>query len=100
MITALLLGTPAVLARMLVSAFQLWNPAPVSAIPLYAGSRLPKQSAWLVPVAAMVITDAPLDGHRSRPWLGPSRLAIPATYVLTTLMGSTTTADLLGTALL
>lgn len=90
MITAFLLTTLAVAARLLSSAFQAWNLAPVGAVALYAGSRLPTRSAWMVPVAAMAISDALLDGNRSRSWLEFSRLAIYTTYALTTVVGSTT----------
>ncbi len=89
MITALLLATLAVIARMVSSTYHLWNLAPVGAIALYAGSRLPKSHAWLIPVVAMVITDVLLDGNRSRPWLELPRLAIYATYAVTTIIGST-----------
>ncbi len=90
MITAFVLATLAIAARLLSSSYQLWNLAPLGAISLYAGSRLPRRYAWLVPVAAMAISDALLDGNRSRSWLELSRLAIYASFALTTILGSAT----------
>jgi hypothetical protein len=87
MLAALILTTLAVTARVLSSGLELWNLAPMGAISLYAGSRIPRRFAWLIPLAAMVISDAILDAHRTRPWLEPSRFIIYACFAGTTLLG-------------
>jgi hypothetical protein len=87
MITAFALTALAVLSRELSSNFHVWNLAPLGAISLYAGSRLPRRWAWLVPVAAMVISDVLLDQGRYRPAFELTRWTVYATFALITLLG-------------
>ncbi len=87
MLTAIILTALAVLCRVGASTFQLWNFAPLGAVSLFAGSRLPRRWAWVVPVGAMAISDSVLDQDRSRPLLELTRWAIYATLVATALLG-------------
>ena len=70
-----------------------WNLVPMGALALYAGASLPRRWAWIVPVAAMGLSDLMIDGaglgHYAigRPFLDPSRWIIYASFALTTLMG-------------
>jgi hypothetical protein len=67
MLTGIVLVVIAVLFRFASPAFGSWNIVPMGAVALYAGARLPKRWAWLVPLCAMVISDIVLDygGGRS-----------------------------------
>jgi hypothetical protein len=67
----------------------IWNFVPMGAVAIYAGSRLPRCWAWLVPVAAMMLSDAVLDygAHPHRPLFELSRWTIYATFGATTLLG-------------
>jgi len=65
----------------------IWNFMPLGAVALYAGSRLPRRWAWLVPVAAMMLSDAVLDYGTRRPLFELSRWTIYATFGATTLLG-------------
>ena len=67
MLTAIVLTVLAVLFRVVSSTFHLWNFAPLGAVSLFAGSRLPRRWAWVVPVAAMAISDYLIDQDRYRP---------------------------------
>lgn len=87
MLTAMILTALAVLCRIGASTLHLWNFAPLGAVSLFAGSRLPRRWAWLVPVAAMVISDMILDHDRSRPLFELTRWTIYATLAATTLLG-------------
>ena len=87
MLTAILLTGLAVLTRVLSSTFQVWNFAPLGAISLFAGSRLPRRWAWLVPIIAMAISDFYLDSNRYRPLFELTRWTILGTYAATTLLG-------------
>ena len=64
-----------------------WNFVPMGAVALYAGSRMPRRWAWLVPVAAMMLSDIVLDYGTHRPLFELSRWAIYATFGATTLLG-------------
>ncbi len=64
-----------------------WNAVPMGALSLYAGASLPRRWAWIVPVAAMGLSDLVLDPALGRPLGDPSRWIIYATFALTTLMG-------------
>jgi hypothetical protein len=88
MLTAFVLTALAVLSREFSSAFHVWNFAPLGAISLYAGSRFPRRWAWVVPVAAMVISDVFLDQERYRPAFELTRWTVYATFALTTLLGA------------
>jgi hypothetical protein len=87
MLTAVILTALAVLSREFSSTYHVWNLAPLGAISLYAGSRLPRRWAWVVPVAAMVISDLLLDQVRYRPAFGLTRWTIYATFAAITLLG-------------
>jgi hypothetical protein len=87
MLTAIILSTLAVVCRICASTFQVWNLAPLGAVSLFAGSRLPRRWAWVVPIAAMVISDLILDGDRSRSLFELTRWTIYATLAATTLLG-------------
>jgi hypothetical protein len=87
MLTAIVLTTLAIMARVLSSTYEIWNFVPLGAISLYAGSRLPRRWAWLVPVTAMAISDALLDHDRTRPLFELTRWTIYATFAAATLLG-------------
>jgi hypothetical protein len=87
MLTAIILTALAVLCRVCASTFQLWNFAPLGAVSLFAGSRLPRRWAWVIPVTAMVISDFVLDHDRYRPLFELTRWTIYATLAATTLLG-------------
>ena len=87
MFTAIILTVLAVLFRLLSSTFQVWNFAPLGAVSLYAGSRLPRRWAWVVPIAAMGISDLLLDHDRTRPLFELTRWTVYATFAVTTLFG-------------
>src|SRR5437763_9194410 len=85
MITAITLVVLAVVCRLLTPVLHGWNFVPMGALALYAGSRLPRRWAWLVPVAAMGLSDLVLDYGTQRPQL--ARWTIYATFAATTLIG-------------
>ena len=78
----------------------MWNFAPLGAVSLFAGSRLPRRWAWVVPVAAMAISDYFLDRDRSRPLFELTRWTIYATFAATTLLGPLANRPKLGRWLL
>jgi hypothetical protein len=59
----------------------------MGALALFAGASLSRRWAWLVPVAAMGLSDFVLDSFYGRALLDPSRFLIYATYAGTTLLG-------------
>jgi hypothetical protein len=63
------------------------NAVPMGALALYAGACLPRRWAWLVPVAAMGLSDFVIDSAIGRPFLDVSRWIIYATFGATTLLG-------------
>ena len=73
---------------------------PLGAVSLFAGSRLPRRWAWVVPVAAMVISDIMLDHDRSRPLFELTRWTIYATLAATTLLGRLANSPRFGRLLL
>jgi Family of unknown function (DUF6580) len=93
MLAALVLALIAVVFRLLppyLSAswnLDIWNFIPMGAVALFAGSRWPRRWAWLVPVAAMMLSDAVLDHGTHRPLLELSRWTIYATFGTTTFLG-------------
>ena len=87
MLTAIALTMLAVLCRVFASAFHLWNFAPLGAVSLFAGSRLPRRWAWVVPIVAMAVSDYFLDHDRYRPVFELTRWTIFATLAATTLIG-------------
>jgi hypothetical protein len=100
MLTAIVLTSLAVLFRMFSSSFHIWNFAPLGAVSLFAGSRLPRRWAWVVPVAAMAISDYFIDQGRYRPLLNLTRWTIYATFAATTLLGPLANRPKLGRWLL
>lgn len=69
------------LLLILLGAFSRLLPHPpnlvaVGALALYAGARLPRRLAWIVPLAAMALADLVLDAGTGRPILSPLRLAV------------------------
>jgi hypothetical protein len=87
MLTAFVLTVLAVLFRVFSATYHVWNFAPMAAISLYAGSRLPRRWAWVVPVVAMVVSDLLLDQGRYRPAFELTRWTIYTTFAVTTLLG-------------
>jgi hypothetical protein len=87
MLTAIILTVLSVLCRVVASTLQVWNFAPLGAVSLFAGSRLPRRWAWVVPIAAMAISDYLLDHDRSRPLFELTRWTIYATFAAITLLG-------------
>jgi hypothetical protein len=85
MLTAITLVLIAIIFRVLSPALEIWNFVPMGAVALYAGARLPRRWAWLVPVAAMVLSDLVIDRGAPRPEL--SRWTIYITFAATTLIG-------------
>jgi hypothetical protein len=87
MVTGILLVGLAVACRLLSPEYHIWNFVPVGAVALYAGSRLPRKWAWVVPLAAMVLSDAVLDFGQHRPIFELTRWTVYATLAATTLLG-------------
>ncbi len=87
MLTGFTLIVLAVLLRFVSDAFHLWNLVPMGAIALYAGAKLPRRWAWLVPVAGMVVSDLVLDHGRGRSINELWRWVAYATLAASTLIG-------------
>lgn len=77
--TALFLIAVGVLTRIVP---HLPNAVPMGAIALYAGARLSRRWAYVVPVAAMVLSDLIMDLAHTYAWSGfdPARLVSYATF--------------------
>ena len=73
MVTAIALTFLAVVCRLCSAHFEVWNFVPMGAVALYAGARLPRRWAWIVPVAAMGLSDLLLDYGTNRTFSTPSR---------------------------
>jgi len=86
MYTAIMLVALAVGCRLLAPWSHGWNFVPMGAVAVYAGARLPRRWAWVVPVAAMALSDLILDYGTQRPEL--TRWAIYSTFAATTLIGA------------
>jgi hypothetical protein len=87
MFTAITLVVLAVVCRLSSPVFHTWNFVPMGAVALYAGSRLPRRWAWIVPVLAIVLSDLVLDFGTPRPILELSRWTVYATLAATSLLG-------------
>jgi hypothetical protein len=87
MLTAIVLTVIALVFRVFSASFAVWNFVPMGAVSLFAGSRLPRRWAWVVPVVAMVISDVLLDYGRHRPVFELTRWTIYATFAAITLLG-------------
>jgi hypothetical protein len=78
----------AVAFRELSAVLMIWNFVPMGAVSLYAGARLPRRWAWLVPVVAMALSDMLIgDGSTPRPFFEWTRWTIYATFAAITLLG-------------
>lgn len=64
-----------------------WNFVPIGAIALYAGARLPRRWAFLVPLLAMFASDVVLDWGRGSRFLDPVRLTSYATLAAVAALG-------------
>jgi hypothetical protein len=87
MLTAIVLTVLAILCRLCSPVFHTWNFVPIGAVALYAGSRLPRRWAWLVPVAALILSDIVLDHGTQRPLFELSRWTVYTTIAATSLLG-------------
>lgn len=71
------------LSRMLTNELHLWNFTPIAAMALFSGAQFrDKKYAFLVPIAAMIITDAIIGFH-------PGVWDVYATLIVITLIGFT-----------
>jgi hypothetical protein len=57
------------------------NAVAMGAVALYAGARLPRRWAFLVPLTAMVLSDLALDWGRGLTFFHPVRMASYATFI-------------------
>jgi len=64
-----------------------WNLVPMGALSLYAGASLSRRWAWMVPLAAMGLSDLVIDYAIGRPFNDPSRWLIYGSFALITQMG-------------
>ncbi len=87
MLTGIVLVVVAVLFRFASPVLGTWNFVPMGAVALYAGARLPRRWAWIVPVTAMILSDLVLDHSRTSSWTEGWRLMSYATFGVTTLLG-------------
>jgi hypothetical protein len=64
------------------------NAVAIGAVALFAGAKLPRRYAWLIPLAAMALADVVIDwGHSERAIWSLSRVTIYGTYATIALMG-------------
>jgi hypothetical protein len=87
MLTGIVLVVVAVLFRFASPVFGSWNFVPMGAVALYAGARLPRRWAWLVPLSALVISDLVLDYGGGRTINELWRWVNYGTFAATTLLG-------------
>lgn len=87
MTTAILLISLGTLLRFGHLAGLGWNAVPLMAIALYAGARLPRKWAMLVPLATLLASDIVLDWGTKRGLFDYDRLAVYACLVLVPLAG-------------
>jgi len=76
----------------LLGAFSRLIPHPpnfvaMGAIGLYAGARLPRRWAWVVPTAAMLFSDLVIDWGTGRRAITPVRIAVYGSFTLMVLAG-------------
>ncbi len=71
------------------------NATALGALALYAGARLPRRWAILVPLAAMVVSDIWLDWGTGRPAFDLVRLSVYGSFIAIALLGGSirTTSD-------
>ncbi|MEP6767412.1 MAG: TonB-dependent receptor [Acidobacteriota bacterium] len=84
MTTAVLLTLLGALSRLLPHPP---NAVALGAIALYAGARLPRRFAFVVPVLALALSDLVLDFGTGRAALTPIRAAVYGCFLLTVLAG-------------
>lgn len=87
MFIGILLVGLAVACRLLAPEYHLWNFVPAGAVALYAGAKLPRRWAWLVPVAAMFLSDLWLGYGSHYPMFGLTRWTVYGTLAATTMLG-------------
>jgi hypothetical protein len=87
MLTAITLVVLVVVCRMSSPLLHTWNFVPMGAVALFAGSRLPRRWAWLVPFAAMILSDVALDYRTPRPFFELTRWTVYGTLAITSLLG-------------
>jgi hypothetical protein len=87
MVTAITLTLLAVICRICSAHFAVWNFVPMGAMALYAGARLPRRWAWIMPVVAMGISDVILDYGTERPLFEPTRWLIYGSFALIAELG-------------
>jgi hypothetical protein len=64
------------------------NAVAIGAVALFAGAKLPRRYAWLVPIGAMALADIMIDwGHSERAIWSLSRVTIYGTYATIALLG-------------
>jgi hypothetical protein len=87
MLTGFVLVVVAVVFRFAAPQLGTWNFVPMAAVALYAGSRLPRRWAWIVPVTAMVVGDLIVDHTKITSWTEGWRWMGYATVGVTALLG-------------
>ena len=88
MLTGIVLVVIAVFFRFASAAFHWWNFVPMGAIALYAGARLPRRWAWLVPVLGMILADLVIDYRAGRSINELWRWVNYGTFTALTLLGA------------
>lgn len=64
-----------------------WNLVPMGALALFAGSRFPRRAAWMIPVAAMILSDLVLDQKYGGFFHSPSRWVSYGAFGLIAVLG-------------
>lgn len=59
-----------------------WNAVPMGAVALFAGAKLPRRWAWVVPLLAMVLSDLVIDRGSLGPFGSWTRWTSYATFAL------------------
>jgi hypothetical protein len=72
------------------------NAVPLGALSLYAGARLPVRRAWMVPLAALALSDVVIDSGSGRPIVSAMRLTIYSTYAALVALGPLASRRVLG----
>lgn len=63
------------------------NAVALGAVALFSGARLPKRLAWIVPLAALALSDVVIDWGTGRPLVTPVRLAVYGAFAAIVLLG-------------
>ncbi len=87
MFTGLVLVALAVACRLISHDLALWNFVPVGAVAIYAGARISWRWAWLVPLAAMGISDGFIHFAGSYPITSLERWTVYGSFAALTLLG-------------